>query len=347
MFRKLCGEDVLKNVILATTFWEGVDPAVGASRENELRANADFWGGMLAKGAKMARLTRSKDSALALLDRISTNEKVVLGAQDEMVNQGHSVQETSAAREESEAVAQMRQRWAAQQEAETAKMLAGAEQARVEAAMKLAQEREALRWQRESERLAENLRLAREKKEARQRHEKELQEARKERQRQEQRRRDENLAMVRKEREERERQEEREQAAAVEVVRQRTQYQSNYVCIQTGPRWPCDQCKGKVQRYTHYYREFFFFFPPSFFPASFISLSPHIPIPHRDPVAGQTNRSRLSLLRFGPVLSLRRLRERLRGRDASGHGQTGVGGLYRHVGFLGGGGGGMGREIGY
>lgn len=271
MFRKLCGEDVLKNVILATTFWEGVDPAVGASREDELRANSDFWGGMLAKGAKMARLARSKDSALALLDQISTNEKVVLGAQDEMVNQGHSVQETSAMRADNEGLTRTRQRWEAQKEAETAKMLAETEQARVEAATKLAQEREGLRRQRESDRLAEDLRLAREKKEARQRYEKDLQEVRKERQRQEQRQRDEKAAMARKEREERERQEAREQAAAVEVVRQRTQYQSNYVCIQAEPRWPCDHCKGKVQRYAHYYRE-----SPSSPPLLFSSSLPPI-----------------------------------------------------------------------
>src|SRR5579862_2518370 len=36
MFRKLCGVNAFKNVILATTFWEKVSPADGDRREREL-----------------------------------------------------------------------------------------------------------------------------------------------------------------------------------------------------------------------------------------------------------------------------------------------------------------------
>lgn len=44
MFRKLCGEDALTNVVLATTMWELIDPVVGAKREKELINGPDLWG---------------------------------------------------------------------------------------------------------------------------------------------------------------------------------------------------------------------------------------------------------------------------------------------------------------
>jgi hypothetical protein len=100
MFRKLVGDNSFKNVILATTFWEEVSEAVGAKREENLRKNKDFWGAMLEKGAKIARLTQDKQAGLSIIERISANSKVVVQAQDEMVNQGKSIKETAAAREQ-------------------------------------------------------------------------------------------------------------------------------------------------------------------------------------------------------------------------------------------------------
>lgn len=256
MFRKLCGADAFKNVILATTFWELVTPAVGANREKELCSNPDFWGGMLQKGAKTSRLTRSRESGLALLEQISANGKVVLGAQDEMVNQGHSVNDTSVLREEKEALEKVQRMLAAEKRAARLKMEADAERARVEAAAKLAMEQEILRKEAEMERMIEERRLEREWMDAQEMYEKQLEEAREERQRQEERWWREKAEMERNEREEMERQRKREEEAAAEVVRQRQEYQRNYVCIGHYPEWPCDKCNGRVQQYQYYYREF-------------------------------------------------------------------------------------------
>lgn len=243
MFRKLVGADALKNVVLVTTFWERVPPNVGAQREKELCSNPDFWGGMLERGAKIAKLTtKSRESGLALLEQISADETVTLN-------------DESVLREQREALERMQKKLAAEKEAARLKMEREAEQARKEAAAKLAQEQEYLRRQREEQRVAEEQRLAKEQKEAQERHKRQLEEARKEAQRQEERRQREKVEMERKEREERERQRRRELEAAAKVVRQRKEYQRNYVCTGIRPQWPCDKCKGRVEKYTSYYRE--------------------------------------------------------------------------------------------
>ena len=55
MFKKLCGPDALKNVILATTMWDRVSEAEGAAREKELTSTADFWGWMVSQGSRVHR----------------------------------------------------------------------------------------------------------------------------------------------------------------------------------------------------------------------------------------------------------------------------------------------------
>lgn len=245
MFRKLVGADSLKNVILATTFWEGIPPHIGAHRENELCSNPDFWGGMLERGAKMAKLTRSRESALAVLEQISGDETIVLD-------------DESVLREQREALEAIQKKMEEEKEAARQQMEMEVRQARIEAARKLAREKEELRKQREREeraRRAEELRLEMQRKAARERYERELEEARKEAARQQERLRRDKLEMERKAREERERLKRMEEEAAAEIVRQRQEYQQNYVCTGVRPQWPCDKCKGRVQRYTTYYRK--------------------------------------------------------------------------------------------
>jgi len=255
MFRKLCGEDAFKNVILATTFWEWVTLPIGAKREEELCSNRDFWGGMLEKGAKIVRLKNNRQCGLDLLEKISANGKVVLSAQDEMVNQGQSVSGTSLLREEREQIERVQRELEAQLEAALLQIEIDAAYARKEQELEMQRERERLQREREAQRVAEERRQAREKWEAQQRYERQLERAREDRLRQEERRRREVAEMERKEREEKERLRKREEEAAAEVVRRRLEYQRNYVCIGYSPQWPCDKCKGRVQEYKYYYRK--------------------------------------------------------------------------------------------
>src|SRR5271170_2450688 len=87
LFRQLCGDDALGNVILATSFWDQVPPSVGAEREGELRGSKDFWANMVAKGSEVVRLTRDRSDCLKVLERIAAKKSVDLLIQTEMVVQ--------------------------------------------------------------------------------------------------------------------------------------------------------------------------------------------------------------------------------------------------------------------
>ncbi|KAH7351274.1 P-loop containing nucleoside triphosphate hydrolase protein [Rhexocercosporidium sp. MPI-PUGE-AT-0058] len=253
MFRKLCGVDAFKNIVLATTFWGEVNKDVGERREKELRENMDFWGGMLKGGAKMVRLQRERAAGLELVEMISGQEKVVLGAQDEMINGGQDVKKTSAMREESDALEKVQRELEAKMKAERIKLQQEEEKKKTEREKKLREEQDALKKKREQERVAEEKKRVKAKADAQRAHAKQLEDMRRERRLQEEKIKKEKQEMERKEREERQRQKEREEAAAAEVVRRRAEYQKNYNCIGIRAQWPCDKCKGKVFRYTVYY----------------------------------------------------------------------------------------------
>ncbi|KAL8924264.1 MAG: hypothetical protein Q9172_002777 [Xanthocarpia lactea] len=70
MFRKLCGDDNLKNVILATTKWS-VTPLVDAERrEKDLTSETGFWRTMMAAGSVVRRFENSAKSAKDLVEEI-------------------------------------------------------------------------------------------------------------------------------------------------------------------------------------------------------------------------------------------------------------------------------------
>ncbi|PUU76909.1 hypothetical protein B9Z19DRAFT_219544 [Tuber borchii] len=84
MIQKLCGQNALKNVLLTTTRWSDVDQVQGERREGELR-DGDFWGGLIAEGAAVARFTGTRESGLELLDKLTGNKPIPLDIQDQMV----------------------------------------------------------------------------------------------------------------------------------------------------------------------------------------------------------------------------------------------------------------------
>src|SRR5271156_2025823 len=88
MFRKLCGKGPLKNVVLTTSFWDGVNPAEGEARELKLRDMPELWNDMIAEGSQMARFQNSRDSALGIIATLTGREKVTLDIQREMMDEG-------------------------------------------------------------------------------------------------------------------------------------------------------------------------------------------------------------------------------------------------------------------
>ncbi|KAH7154155.1 hypothetical protein DER46DRAFT_612687 [Fusarium sp. MPI-SDFR-AT-0072] len=96
MFRKLCGKDSLKNVILVTTMWEDEYAATGEKREQELIATGGFWGALVEEGAQINRHNNTRSSAMSLLRTIAKNNRVTISIQKEMVSEHKDLNETEA-----------------------------------------------------------------------------------------------------------------------------------------------------------------------------------------------------------------------------------------------------------
>lgn len=112
MFSKLCGEEALSKIILATTMWENVDPADGALREKQLTETRDFWGFMCEKGSRILRHYNNKKSAMKILKIFADNkmQKVTLDVQRELVEGRKTLNETRVGKELDSAFATEREK---------------------------------------------------------------------------------------------------------------------------------------------------------------------------------------------------------------------------------------------
>ena len=95
MFRKLCGDKTLENVVLATNMW-GVEEEeeLNLSREKELKDN--FFKPALDKHAQMVRHLNTRESAHNILRKIIKNKPVVLQIQHELVDERKEFANTAA-----------------------------------------------------------------------------------------------------------------------------------------------------------------------------------------------------------------------------------------------------------
>jgi len=94
IFRELCGETSLKNVVLATNMWSEVPQDVGEARERELASK--FLKPALDKGAQMVRNHDTEQSAHDVIRRIMNNHPVVLQIQRELVDEHKDIANTAA-----------------------------------------------------------------------------------------------------------------------------------------------------------------------------------------------------------------------------------------------------------
>jgi hypothetical protein len=95
MFNKLCGDDALKNVILATTKWGDIEQSVGLRREHQL--SDTYWKTMLVQGSRMDRFMLTRESAWAIIELILSNEPIdALHIQEELVDLHKLIPETDA-----------------------------------------------------------------------------------------------------------------------------------------------------------------------------------------------------------------------------------------------------------
>ena len=99
MFRKLCGDSALRNVVIVTNMWEEVSPRIGEAREAELMGKDIFFKPALKKGARMARHKNIAPSAEGIVRLVFDNDSIPLDIQKELVDEGKDITETRAGKE--------------------------------------------------------------------------------------------------------------------------------------------------------------------------------------------------------------------------------------------------------
>jgi len=99
IFRELCGESTLKNVLIVTSMWSEVDPELGEDRERELATNPKFFKPVVDRGARMLRNLNTRESAHAILRHLINAQAHTLQIQHELVNEHRDLSQTSAGAE--------------------------------------------------------------------------------------------------------------------------------------------------------------------------------------------------------------------------------------------------------
>lgn len=101
VFKDLCGDDNLQNIVFVTTMWDEVESqSVGCKREEELLSS--FWKDMILLGSRTCRFLGTHESAWEIINRLdlegSRQRRAPLQIQREMVDRGLPLHETTAAK---------------------------------------------------------------------------------------------------------------------------------------------------------------------------------------------------------------------------------------------------------
>ncbi|KAJ4269843.1 hypothetical protein NW762_001512 [Fusarium torreyae] len=110
-FRKLCGEDALKKVILASTMWDKTPLEEATVREQELKDTPEFWGWMLEKGSSCHRYDNTAESARQIILSLANHEEpIATDLQKQLVDDKLTLDETSAGQELASEILKERER---------------------------------------------------------------------------------------------------------------------------------------------------------------------------------------------------------------------------------------------
>ncbi|KIM24361.1 hypothetical protein M408DRAFT_53733, partial [Serendipita vermifera MAFF 305830] len=96
VFRELCGDTTLANVVIVTNMWGEVTPALGNKREQQLVADDMFFAPAIAAGAKHLRHHDTIESAEAILHQIVHNTPLTFKIQEEIVDGKNNLNQTAA-----------------------------------------------------------------------------------------------------------------------------------------------------------------------------------------------------------------------------------------------------------
>jgi flagellar biosynthesis GTPase FlhF len=115
MFKRLCGDQNLSNVVMATCQWERVLEADGIERERQLKETKNFWGYMVERGSQVHRHYNTRESALKLIDSLvggtTSRPKIVLDIQAQMVDEGKDLSSTGAGKALDDAISREKERF--------------------------------------------------------------------------------------------------------------------------------------------------------------------------------------------------------------------------------------------
>ena len=97
-FRKLCGEENLRNVILATTKWAVTPIKEAILRERDLCSDQGFWGLMIKAGSMVRRFDNTEASARSLVEELlhTGSKSFTPKLQREVVEEGRNLSQTDA-----------------------------------------------------------------------------------------------------------------------------------------------------------------------------------------------------------------------------------------------------------
>ena len=97
MFRKLCGDEALGNVVLGTTMWGDVSLEKGQQREQQLRST--YWEEMLQQGSVIMRVHGDSASAWEIVNHILESSRVeFVRIQEELLELQKVIPDTDAGR---------------------------------------------------------------------------------------------------------------------------------------------------------------------------------------------------------------------------------------------------------
>ncbi|KAG0705709.1 hypothetical protein DFH29DRAFT_996582 [Suillus ampliporus] len=99
IFRELCGESSLKNVLIVTNMWSEVKRETGEARESELASKDKFFKPVLEKGARLLRHEGTLESAHTILHYLINSHPAALRIQQEIVDEHKPIEKTAAGSE--------------------------------------------------------------------------------------------------------------------------------------------------------------------------------------------------------------------------------------------------------
>jgi hypothetical protein len=100
MFKKLCGEDCLGSVVLATTMWGQRKDIAAEKREKELQDDPKFWKPMIQHSSKVFRHDSARKSAATIVKHLVQKKRpVILDIHREMIDKKMKLLNTGAGAE--------------------------------------------------------------------------------------------------------------------------------------------------------------------------------------------------------------------------------------------------------